>query len=175
MGSSPSFDQRRCPSGQPCLTLYEFQKDLLNSFRGDYKQVAAGFHYDLWGKKNKTEQLCTDVFGDRSCGYAIKFSNPWREWQSNVEDPTYESSVYEKHASWRYSDLAMGHYLETNGADTGVCMISNLYGTVCLLRNAGDTDMDTYRIWRNRWSNIVSGSPSEIDVATPSRTAQALR
>ena len=125
------------------------------------------FAYDLWGKKNKNEQLCSyDVFGVRTCGYSIKFSNPWREWQKNVEDPTYESSIYERHASWRYSDLAIGHYLETNGANTGVCKISNKYGTVCLLRDAGDTAIHTYRFSRYEWGTMVSGSPTEATVAS---------
>ena len=166
MGSSQSFDTSKCPSGVACLEPLNFTKDMQNAFRGDYKQVASGFWYDLWGKKNPTEYLCSyDVFGARTCGYEIKFKNEWKTWAEQIRDPTYKKTTYEQHAEWRYSEFAISHSLTTNGADTGVCMISNKYGTVCLLRDAGDTDMVTYRLSRNQWAAAAAGNPTEATLA----------
>ena len=52
MGSSVSFDSSKCPSGIACLEPINFTIDMQNAFKGDYKQIASGFSYDLWGKYN---------------------------------------------------------------------------------------------------------------------------
>jgi len=172
MGSSYSFDSKKCPSGIACLEPIVFGKDLQNAFRGDYKQVASGFWYDLFGKSNSTEYLCSyDIFGNRTCGYEIKFENEFEDWAEQMLDPTYKKTIYDEHASYRYSPFAISHSITTNGEGTGVCKISNKYGTVCLLRDAGDTDLLTYRLSRTQWAAAAAGSPSEATLSSNIRAA----
>ena len=81
MGSAPSVDRSKCPNGIACLEPIHFNDDMQNAFIGDYKEVANGFWYDLWGKHNPTEYLCSfDVFGARDCGYEVKFENNFEKW-----------------------------------------------------------------------------------------------
>ena len=82
-----------------------------------------------------------------------------------MEDPTYYRTEREKQAGWRFSPFAISHSLYTNGDGTGVCMIHNRYGVVCLIRNAGDTDVETYRIKRTTWEANVRGGVSEAALA----------
>jgi len=84
-------------------------------------------------------------------------------------------TVKMQNAAWLYSELAISHEITTNGADTGVCMTSNRFGTVCLLRNAGDTDMVTYRLTRSEWAAIVGVGNTETDISTTITTTYASR
>jgi len=147
-----------------------------NAFKGDYKQVASGFEYDLWGKHNPTEYLCDyDVFGARTCGYEVKFENEWSKWFDQIQDPTYKKTVDQQNAAWLFSEFAISHKLTASGANTGVCMHSNKFGTVCLLRDSGDTNMDTYRLSRAEWAAIVGVGNTEADIATSITTTYAMR
>ena len=171
MGSSHSFDRNKCPSGLACLEPIQFSNDMQNAFRGDYKQVASGFWYDLWGKHNPTEYLCSyDVFGARDCGYEVKFENEFEKWAEQMEDPTYKRTDREIQASWRFTPFAISHSLYTNGDATGVCMISNEYGVVCLIRNAGDTGVETYRLTRAQWASVATSGITEATLAANIRS-----
>ena len=65
--------------------------------------------------------------------------------------------------------------IRTNGADTGVCTVSSVYGAVCLLENAAGDGIDTYRLSTTDWSTALGQSTQSGMVTSLKAVSGALQ
>ena len=96
-----------------------------------------------------------------SCDTRLIYLNLYHTWVNQTELPNYIVTTKELANSTKFGPFMISHQIETSNEGDGVCMISNLYGAICLLQNAADDDMDTYRIAKTDWETIMAGSPAD--------------
>ena len=66
----------------------------------------------------------------------------------------------------KFSPFMISHKIDAPITDEGVCMVSNIYGAVCLLSNDNYNGMVTYRLSIIDWYNIITNTslPASSDV-----------
>lgn len=58
---------------------------------------------------------------------------------------------------------------DTSGTDTGLCVVSSVYGAVCLLENGTNDGIDTYRASKTDWDALDPENITEAALATAAK------
>lgn len=94
-------------------------------------------------------------------------SSSWDTWTTQVADTTaYTVSEYDTTNAEKFSSFFISHEVTTGGAeDDGVCFISSVWGTVCLIEQS--SVIETYRVSTSQWDTAVAAfSSTEEDIIT---------
>ena len=53
-------------------------------------------------------------------------------------------------------------------------MVSSQHGAVCLLQNAADDGMETYRLTVSEWDGFTNSNPTEAELSTAIKAGSGL-
>ena len=161
-----TINRSPCAYNAPCLYLNQMDNSLLNNFQGEYKTITNGLTYDNW-EEVTTSTSCTWVNDNNNnnswnwdhwvCTTTETGDDFFAEWvQQTKTTDYYISSAAERAAANRYSAFMIAHQLNTNGVDTGMCTAHVQYGAVCLMVNAANDGIDTYRLTSTEWTSVTN-------------------
>lgn len=107
-----------------------------------------------------TTNLAAYTYTTTETGFTWKITaeyDSWTTWSAEVAaTETYSVTDQDTINQEKFSGFLISNEITSTATDDGVCMISSVYGTVCLLQNSGDDGMDTYRINTSKWATAIA-------------------